>query len=246
MVAVGITLAAGYAQYIGADLSLSRTLYFFPFFLAGYLWRDTLLRLVARARLLWGVLFIALLVGAALWFLHGLDPAVVYHDRGLRPGVRVDGLSRARQAGTAADLGARLPGWLAMMPRSSQMAGPPGPAHADHSCPARLCRTGLLEAVQHGGLDGFAVAVVVPAAGGSVRRDRLGGVAAGRSVQPLLRLAGGAVVAPDAASSVTGTRTRMDTVPGHRRTSDASLLANCLQSNDSFEQRGNHRLSKRL
>ncbi|PXX05733.1 fucose 4-O-acetylase-like acetyltransferase [Mycolicibacterium moriokaense] len=81
LVAVGITLAAGYATDIGADLSLSRTLYFFPFFLAGYLWRERLLRLVARARLFWGLAFVGLLVGMALWFLHGLDTAVVYHDR---------------------------------------------------------------------------------------------------------------------------------------------------------------------
>jgi fucose 4-O-acetylase-like acetyltransferase len=82
VVAVGITLAAGYAQYIGADLSLSRTLYYFPFFLAGYLWREQVLKIVSTVRLLWGLAFVALLVGAALWFLHGLDTAVVYEDRG--------------------------------------------------------------------------------------------------------------------------------------------------------------------
>ena len=120
LVAVGITLAAGYAQYIGADLSLSRTLYFFPFFLAGYLWRDGLLRLVARARLLWGVLFIALMVGAGLWFLHGLDTAVVYHDRGYdRAAVWKDypalgrlGLMLISAVGCVA--------WMAIMPRSSK------------------------------------------------------------------------------------------------------------------------------
>jgi fucose 4-O-acetylase-like acetyltransferase len=77
-VSVGITLAAGYAAYIGPDLSLSRTLYFFPFFLAGYLWRQKILDLVARARLLWGVLFVALMAGVVVWSLHGLDQAVFY------------------------------------------------------------------------------------------------------------------------------------------------------------------------
>jgi fucose 4-O-acetylase-like acetyltransferase len=77
-VAVGITLAAGYAAYIGPDLSLSRTLYFFPFFIAGYLWRQKILDLVARARLLWGVLFVALVAGVVVWSLHGLDKAVFY------------------------------------------------------------------------------------------------------------------------------------------------------------------------
>jgi fucose 4-O-acetylase-like acetyltransferase len=77
-VAVGITLAAGYAACIGPDLSLSRTLYFFPFFIAGYLWRQKILDLVARARLLWGVLFVALVAGVVVWSLHGLDKAVFY------------------------------------------------------------------------------------------------------------------------------------------------------------------------
>jgi fucose 4-O-acetylase-like acetyltransferase len=81
-VAVGITLAAGYAAYIGPDLSLSRTLYFFPFFLAGYLWRQKILDLVARARLLWGSVFVALMVGTVVWSLHGLPQAVFYGSEG--------------------------------------------------------------------------------------------------------------------------------------------------------------------
>jgi fucose 4-O-acetylase-like acetyltransferase len=81
-VSVGITLAAGYATDIGPDLSLSRTLYFFPFFLAGYLYRQRVLDLVARARLLWGVLFVALMVGVVVWSLHGLPQALFYGSEG--------------------------------------------------------------------------------------------------------------------------------------------------------------------
>jgi fucose 4-O-acetylase-like acetyltransferase len=120
LVAVGITLAAGYAQYIGADLSLSRTLYFFPFFLAGYLWRDGLFKLVARARLLWGVLFIAVMVSTALWFLHGLDTAVVYHDRGYdRAAVWKDYPALGRLALMLISAVGCL-AWMAIMPRSSK------------------------------------------------------------------------------------------------------------------------------
>jgi fucose 4-O-acetylase-like acetyltransferase len=120
LVAVGITLAAGYAQYIGADLSLSRTLYFFPFFLAGYLWRDGLLRLAARARMLWGVLFIALLVGTALWFLHGLDTHLVYHDRGYdRAAVWTD-YPALGQLVLLLICSVSCLAWLAMMPRKSK------------------------------------------------------------------------------------------------------------------------------
>ena len=77
-VAVGITLAAGYAKYIGPDLSLSRTLYFFPFFLAGYLWGQRLPGIVARARALWALVFAVLVVGGVFWSYHGLDPAVLF------------------------------------------------------------------------------------------------------------------------------------------------------------------------
>ena len=120
LVSVGITLAAGYAQYIGADLSLSRTLYFFPFFLAGYLWRDTLLKLTSRARLLWAVPFIGLLVGMAIWFLHGLDTAVVYHDRGYdRAAVFADYPALGRLLLLLVCSVSCL-AWMAMMPRKSQ------------------------------------------------------------------------------------------------------------------------------
>ena len=119
-VAIGLTLAAGYAQYIGTDLSLSRTLYFFPFFLAGYLWRDKVLKLVSHVRLLWGLVFLALLVGTALWFLHGLDPGVVYHDRGYDqasvwkdyPALGRLGLLLLSSVGCLA--------WMAIIPRSTK------------------------------------------------------------------------------------------------------------------------------
>jgi fucose 4-O-acetylase-like acetyltransferase len=119
-VAVAITLAAGYAQYIGADLSLSRTLYFFPFFLAGYLWRERLLKLIAHVRLLWGLVFIVLMVGTGYWFMHGLDPNVVYHDRGYdqaavwkaHPALGMLGMILISSVGAVA--------WFAIMPRSSR------------------------------------------------------------------------------------------------------------------------------
>ena len=120
LVAVGITLAAGYAQYIGADLSIARTLYFFPFFLAGYLWRDTLLKVTARARLLWVVPFLGLLVGMAIWFLHGLDTAVVYHDRGYDRAAVFADYPALGQLLLLLICAVSCLAWMAMMPRKSQ------------------------------------------------------------------------------------------------------------------------------
>jgi fucose 4-O-acetylase-like acetyltransferase len=120
LVAVGITLAAGYAQFIGADLSLARTLFFFPFFLAGYLWRDTLLKLASRARLLWVVPFIGLLVGMAIWFLHGLNTAVVYHDRGYDRAAVFTDYPALGQLLLLLICSVSCLAWMAMMPRKSQ------------------------------------------------------------------------------------------------------------------------------
>jgi fucose 4-O-acetylase-like acetyltransferase len=79
---VAIAIAAGYSQHIGFDLSLSRTLYFFPFFLAGYLGRNRLPALVRRVRPLWGLAFAAAIAVIVFWSLRGLDPVVLYGAHG--------------------------------------------------------------------------------------------------------------------------------------------------------------------
>lgn len=81
-VAVGLALAAGYGERIGYDFSLSRTLYFFPFFLAGHLGRERLGALVARAVPVWQVLFWLLMGGMVFWSLQGLDRVVLFGSQG--------------------------------------------------------------------------------------------------------------------------------------------------------------------
>ncbi len=119
-VAIAITLAAGYAQYIGADLSLSRTLYYFPFFLAGYLWRDQLTKITGRARPLWGLLFALLMVGGVLWSLHGLDPGVVYADRGYDRATVWNSFPALGRLGFILLAGVGALSWMAIMPRRSK------------------------------------------------------------------------------------------------------------------------------
>jgi fucose 4-O-acetylase-like acetyltransferase len=120
VVAVGITLAAGYAQYIGGDLSLGRTLYFFPFFLAAYLWRDRLPRLVDRARLLWALVFILLMAGVMLWSLHGLDPAVVYAALGYEKATVWKSFPALGRLGFLLMSALGALSWWAIMPRKSK------------------------------------------------------------------------------------------------------------------------------
>ncbi len=119
-VAIAITLAAGYAQFIGADLSLSRALYYFPFFLVGYLWRDQLTKIVGRARPLWGLLFVLLMVGGVLWSLHGLDPGVVYADRGYDRATVWKSFPALGRLGFILLVGLGAVSWMAIMPRRSK------------------------------------------------------------------------------------------------------------------------------
>lgn len=118
-VSIAITLAAGYAEYIGPDLSLSRTLYYFPFFLAGYLWRDRLPKIVGRARPLWGLLFALLMVGVVLWSVHGLDPGVVYADRGYDKASVWASFPALGKLGYMLVAGLGALSWMAIMPRKS-------------------------------------------------------------------------------------------------------------------------------
>jgi len=120
LVAVGITLAAGYAEYIGGDLSLGRTLYYFPFFLAAYLWRDRLPRWVARARLFWALVFILLMAGVMLWSLHGLSPAVVYAALGYDKGTVWKSFPALGRLGFLLMSALGALSWWAIMPRKSK------------------------------------------------------------------------------------------------------------------------------
>lgn len=70
--AVILALAAGFSTKIGYAFSLSRTLYFFPFFLVGFLYRDWLAGFPARHRGALAALFAATLAAVMTWSFNGL------------------------------------------------------------------------------------------------------------------------------------------------------------------------------
>jgi fucose 4-O-acetylase-like acetyltransferase len=80
--AVLIALAAGYNPEIGYAFSLSRTLYFFPFFLLGYLYRERILATIPAWR--WPMLpVLALILGGVMWWsFAGLPHEALYGSRG--------------------------------------------------------------------------------------------------------------------------------------------------------------------
>jgi fucose 4-O-acetylase-like acetyltransferase len=80
-VAVLMTLAAGYNPDIGYAFSLSRTIYFFPFFLVGFLYRDRILAVLPAYRWLMMAVLVGILGGVAWWSLLGLPHDALYGSR---------------------------------------------------------------------------------------------------------------------------------------------------------------------
>jgi len=80
--AVLVALAAGYNPEIGYAFSLSRTLYFFPFFLLGYQYRERILATIPTWR--WPMLpVLALILGGMMWWsFAGLPHEALYGSRG--------------------------------------------------------------------------------------------------------------------------------------------------------------------
>lgn len=80
--AVILALAAGYSARIGYAFSLSRTLYFFPFFLVGFLYKDWLADFPARHRGALAALFAATLAAVMAWSFNGLPYQALWGSMG--------------------------------------------------------------------------------------------------------------------------------------------------------------------
>ncbi|UJF33834.1 acyltransferase family protein [Paenibacillus hexagrammi] len=77
IVSVLMGIAVGYAPFIGAWLSFSRTFVFFPFFLAGYYFRSEMLPTALAAKIKWaGAVGTAALLLFA--YVHPIDPKWLY------------------------------------------------------------------------------------------------------------------------------------------------------------------------
>lgn len=82
MVAVAMGIAAGNFPQIGGDFSLSRTIYFFPFFILGSVYGFNLLRSINQHRK-WAWCWLAVaIVGVIVWTYYGLNPITL---RGSEP-----------------------------------------------------------------------------------------------------------------------------------------------------------------
>jgi fucose 4-O-acetylase-like acetyltransferase len=80
-IAVALAIAAGYSQDIGSTLSVARTVYFFPFFLAGYLYGPRLVLFARTHRKIFAAAFALVAAAAVWWALNGLDVTAFYGSK---------------------------------------------------------------------------------------------------------------------------------------------------------------------
>lgn len=122
-VAVAISVAAGYDDGIGYTLSVSRTLYFLPFFVLGHLYGEQLVVMTRRHPVAFALLFAAC-VGAVLgWWMLGLNPGALTGSRDYTSGpADADYPALARLGLMLLGTGAAL-GFAALVPRSPALLG---------------------------------------------------------------------------------------------------------------------------
>jgi fucose 4-O-acetylase-like acetyltransferase len=77
-----LALLAGYDPEIGYAFSLSRTIYFFPFFLLGFQYRDRILASMASHRWAKACLFLLISLAVGWWSFHGLGYRALYGSQG--------------------------------------------------------------------------------------------------------------------------------------------------------------------
>lgn len=123
VVAIAISVAAGYDDGIGYTLSVSRTLYFLPFFVLGHLYGEPLVAMARRHPLAFALLFAACVGAVLAWWMLGLNPGALTGSRDYTSGAAdADHPALARLSlmllGAAATVG-----FAAIVPRGSALLG---------------------------------------------------------------------------------------------------------------------------
>ena len=82
LMSLAIAMAAGFNDEIGYAISLSRTLYFFPFFLAGFIYGKQIKDFAIRYILIMVLIFSGIFAGVMWWSLNGLPYDALYGSKG--------------------------------------------------------------------------------------------------------------------------------------------------------------------
>ncbi len=122
-VAIAISVAAGYDDGIGYTLSVSRTLYFLPFFVLGHLYGEPLVAMARRHRLRFALTF-CIAVGAVLaWWMLGLNPGALTGSRDYTSGAADADYPALARLSLMLLGGAAAVGFAAIVPARAAMLG---------------------------------------------------------------------------------------------------------------------------
>ncbi len=121
--AVAVAVAAGYDDGIGYALSLSRTLYFLPFFVLGHLYGAQLVTVAPRHPVSFALVF-AGCVGAVLaWWQLGLNPGALTGSRAYASGAADANYPAIARLGLMTLGGTAAVGFAALVPARATMLG---------------------------------------------------------------------------------------------------------------------------
>lgn len=122
-VAIAISVAAGYDDGIGYTLSVSRTLYFLPFFVVGHLHGEPLVAMARRYPLRFALIFCAAVGAVLAWWKLGLDPAALTGSRDYTSGAADADYPALARLSLMLLGGAAAVGFAAIVPARAAMLG---------------------------------------------------------------------------------------------------------------------------
>ncbi len=122
-VAVLISVAAGYDDGIGYTLSVSRTLYFLPFFVFGHLYGAQLVVMARHHPLRFALMFCAAVGMVLAWWRLGLNPAALTGSRDYTSGAADSNYPALARLSLMLLGAAAAVGFAAIVPRGSALLG---------------------------------------------------------------------------------------------------------------------------
>lgn len=121
--AILVAVAAGYDDGIGYALSLSRTLYFLPFFVLGHLYGVQLVTAARRHPATFALMFFGCVGAVLVWWKLGLNPGALTGSRAYAIGAANADYPAIARLGLMALGGTAAVGFAALVPARSAMLG---------------------------------------------------------------------------------------------------------------------------
>lgn len=121
--AMAVAVAAGYDDGIGYTLSLSRTLYFLPFFVLGHLYGALLVAAARQRPVAFALMFVGSVGAVLFWWKLGLNAGALTGSRAYASGAADADYPAIARLGLMALGGASAVGFAALVPARAAMLG---------------------------------------------------------------------------------------------------------------------------